>query len=392
MKTPRIANAVGHIDDDLISAAAESKNKTGHNYRLKRISAAACFAVLIIAGTAILPSFFKKDGSSTDKYKYQIAGTEADMEWPWKYKTNAEKYRVINFNGKRYNIKSGNTIGADNFGSSLGFCEAEGIDTYTDKRYTEIFEIRKINGVSEEKMIAAGNASGFYVYAVDGQTKPDTFGEILDLYGLSQNLEFRQIANCEGYDEKGYLSLNDDTFIWQILSNCRDAKLYKESDSFDWGKCNYLAFTVTSEALGVYKNVVCISEDGYFETNIFDYSYIYFIGEEAAAQIIDYALNNSDTAEFSPYALTVSGTLTEIGDGYVLIDDTVLCRNPKAATVYKVFTDDIRAKRCIECACVKVGDTVVVKYEGEISENNEVSGAYSIYAGILKDGDVLTAE
>ena len=50
--------------------------------------------------------------------------------------------------------------------------------------------------------------------------------------------------------------------------------------------------------------------------------------------IIEYAMNNSDEAEFSPYALTVSGTLTEIGNGYILIDDTVLCKNAEDGTIY----------------------------------------------------------
>lgn len=64
-------------------------------------------------------------------------------------------------------------------------------------------------------------------------------------------------------------------------------------------------------------------------TNILNYSCSYFIGKDAAEKIIEYAMNNSDEAEFSPYALTVSGTLTEIGNGYILIDDTVLCKMQK---------------------------------------------------------------
>ena len=46
MKTPRMANSVGHIDDDLITAAAESKKKIKPNW-MKLGSLAACFAVLV---------------------------------------------------------------------------------------------------------------------------------------------------------------------------------------------------------------------------------------------------------------------------------------------------------------------------------------------------------
>lgn len=73
MKTPRIANAIGYIDDDLVMDAAESKEKTKRKPWLKWGSIAAAFAVLVVAGNAILPSLFDGDGSSSGKYKYQIS-------------------------------------------------------------------------------------------------------------------------------------------------------------------------------------------------------------------------------------------------------------------------------------------------------------------------------
>ena len=73
--------------------------------------------------------------------------------------------------------------------------------------------IRKINGVSEEKLVAAGNASGFYVYMLDDVTKPATFGEVMDLYGLEQNLEFNHFVVYEGYDEKDSFDVRDDAYI-----------------------------------------------------------------------------------------------------------------------------------------------------------------------------------
>ena len=143
----------------------------------------------------------------------------------------------------------------------------------------------------------------------------------------------------------------------------------------------------------MYNGVVYISDDGYFATNIFDYSYIYFIGEDAAEKIINYAKSNSDKAEPELYyTLTVSGTLTEIGDGYIKIDDSVLCKNKGYGTVYKIFTGDIRMKRCIECFNFEIGDTVGIKYEGIISESNEIIGAYSMYKGTLVDGDLAIPE
>ena len=60
MKTPRIINSVGHIDDDLITAATENKKKSKFSPWLKWGSIAACFAVIVIAGKALLQSLLKK--------------------------------------------------------------------------------------------------------------------------------------------------------------------------------------------------------------------------------------------------------------------------------------------------------------------------------------------
>ncbi len=398
MKRKKISETIDNINPKYIDEATEyiPKAKTTSKSWLKWGSLVACFVVLVVASFAIIPSFFDDDNivdnTNDGKYKYYVSGSEVDIEWPWEYKTNAEKYHNIVFDGKQYVIKSLNAVSTNSLGETLGTCEAEGVDSYTDKKYNETFEVRKLNGVSAEKLIAVGNDTGFYVYTIDDSEKPSTFGKMLELYGLTQTLEFNRFTKYEGYDDKGYFSLNSDEYIWQILSGCRDAQLDNQSDSFDRSNRNYLTFTATSDALGVYKRVVYISEDGYFATNILNYSCSYFIGTDAAGKIIEYALNNSDKAEFSPYALTISGTLVEIGNGYVLIDDTVLCKNAEDGTVYKVYTNDLRVLRCIEYASIKVGDTVVVKYDGEISESNEVTGAYSMYKGTLEDGDLLIEE
>lgn len=58
MKIPRIANAINHIDDELVNSAnrAESAKKNSWPW-LRWVSVAACLAVLILAATAILSLF-----------------------------------------------------------------------------------------------------------------------------------------------------------------------------------------------------------------------------------------------------------------------------------------------------------------------------------------------
>ena len=93
---------------------------------------------------------------------------------------------------------------------------------------------------------------------------------------------------------------------------------------------------------------------------------------------------------------SIAGTLTEIGDGYVLIDDAVLCRNKDDGIVYRVLTDDIRIRRCLEwLGGFKAGDLVVVEYEGSIDDSNAntVRGAFSLQKGSLEaNGAVAVPE
>ena len=240
-------------------------------------------------------------------------------------------------------------------------------------------------------MVAAGNDQGFYVYMVSDFKNPATVGELLENYNLRQNMRLDHFSENTGDDENSDYSIEDDSYIWDVLTGCSDAKLCQD-DVFNKDGTGYIAFCVSSEALGVYKKVIYISESGYLETNILDYGYTYYIGEKTAREIIDYARKNGNKAEKVVYEASIEGTLTEIGDGYVLIDDSVLCEDAGKGKVYKVYTDDIRMRRCIELGNIQTGDIVSAKYDGDISENNEVSGAYSIYTGTLTGGGIAIPE
>lgn len=55
MKTPRIVNSVGHIDDDLINDALKSEKSSKKNVWIKWTSLAACFAVVLIVAVVAGP-------------------------------------------------------------------------------------------------------------------------------------------------------------------------------------------------------------------------------------------------------------------------------------------------------------------------------------------------
>ena len=64
MKTPRIVNAIGHIDDDLINSATKSKKVAKKNIWIKWTSLVASFAIIIIVAAVAVPTLFR-DGNTT---------------------------------------------------------------------------------------------------------------------------------------------------------------------------------------------------------------------------------------------------------------------------------------------------------------------------------------
>lgn len=103
---------------------------------------------------------------------------------------------------------------------------------------------------------------------------------------------------------------------------------------------------------------------------------------------LEYGSAHSDLLDLS------DDEVTEIGDGYVLIDDTVLCKDKKDGMVFKVLTDELIIRRYLECTNIKVGDTVAVKFQTEIvlGEDNTVSGAISMYKGKVTDDGIAVPE
>ena len=266
MKTPRISEAIGNLPEDLVNGAVTYKRTSKKKSFIKWGSIAACFMVMVMAAALIVPMFLGGDpisiGGIDRDYKGVISGSEGDIEFPWEYKLTYEKYYTVKYNGNDYRTRA-RAINESLLGEILGTCTAQGVDSYTDKTYTETFNVRKINGVSEEKMIAVGMDNEYYVYFNDEVKCPATFGELLDAYNLSETLPLVKFSVNEGYKEKGYYQITDDEYIWQVLSECRNAEFYAENDKWSRGDRNYLSFTATSEELGVYKKVFYITEDGY---------------------------------------------------------------------------------------------------------------------------------
>ena len=398
MTNKNIYMSLGGLDPELIAKAApaEKVQKKKNRTWVKWTSMAACLVIFVMVGALIIPTLVGDSvtiGGIDRIYGTEISGNEGGFIFPWEYMTYDEKYTIIKFDGKEYRTRS-RTIDEALLGSVIGTCTAKGTDFYTDKTYSETFDVRKINGISEDMVVAVDMDGSYYVYANIKAKQPETFGELLDAYNLSETIPLVKFSVNKGNKEKGYYQITDDAYIWQILSECRDAKPYADADNWRINDRKSLSFTATSDVLGVYKRVFYITEDGYIFTNVFDYGYVYFIGVEKANSIISYAKDNASKTEREPYEYRIGGTITEIGDGYILIDDTILCKDKNDGMVFKILTDEFQIKRYLEFRQFKVGDTVVVRFQNEIvlGENNTVDGAVSMYKGIVSNGGLSVPE
>lgn len=375
-----LVDTIGEMDDRFIREAAPMVRKKKSWYRWTAV-AAAC--LVLVAGLLALPML--QGGQFDGRYKYTFAQQEAAaLVLRWEDKTLSERYLTMTFGETQY-ITRGMAIDATKLGAELGICKASGYDVYTDQTYHQEFAVYEIVGIQDEKLVAVCMEGTYYVFRMDQFDPPATLGELMEIYNLADNLPLTSFTDHSGRKETCYTLENDDV-IWQILQECADAPVVEEDFRADG---NYLSFTATSEALGIYKRVWYVTEDGYVKTNALDYGYVYFIGTEAAGQITDYALTNATETEPEPYTNFVAGTITEIGDGYILVNDAVLCWNERDGMEFEVLNTDPVFYRWFKYYNFQVGDVVFIQYRGAMEEGNVIPGAYSISKAILADGQIL---
>ena len=233
----------------------------------------------------------------------------------------------------------------------------------------------------------------FYPFKYDEYVPPATLGEVLDHYSLPQTLALSKFGVYDDGEETGYYSLSDDDYIWQTLAECHDAQFVEDEAGSRLSR-DRITFTATSEALGVYKRAFYVTEDGYISTNVFDWAYTFYIGEDVTTEIISYAKKNAVKVEREPYTYSLAGTLTEIGDGYILVDDSILCADEDDGMVFKVLTSDLRIGRYLDYREVRTGSIVTITFTEPVNveDGNVVSGAVSMAKGFFYDGGVAVPE
>ena len=414
MKKKRISDIISNLDENIIEEATTyQKSKVSKKTIMMRWTAACAACLIVIVGVAIaIPQFFNNNdadkpeangkivsiGGITREYKKDINISEnnATIVWPWKYLEIQNQYPYFDFNGKKYELHA-SSIDQSYIGENLGEVTAYGYDeTEDDKKYQKTFKIYSVKSVRTDFFVAL-YMDNKYVMFMDSNyiSPPSTLGNLINNFNLTENIELKRFENYTNYKgDKGtaYYNTKNGDKIWEELLKVADTPcLIEDVDLWLRGEREFTSFTMTSEALGIYKKVMYITNDGYLSTNIFGPGYVYVIGEGVANKIINCAMENAVKTESEPYNYNYSlaGTITEIGKDYFLIDDSILCENQDDGMAFRVDAKDMKIWKYIDGGYIEVGDIVSVDFYDEIDvkNGNLIKDAYRIATSVYITDD-----
>ncbi len=409
MKKNIISDAITHISSDYIEQAAEYT--VVRRQRMPRCVKwgvlAACAALIFAAvGHIGMPRDIPDNGGADTvtvedlnrPYReFTVQALNMAVAWQWQYLTVPERYLSIDIDGVNF-IRLGEELDATVIREKIGTYEAVGDNEpyeTPEGGYRERFDAYTIQAISPAYMVALKMEDDYYCFISDiarAQLAQAGWGEVLDTYGLSDAIRFGAFARyTNGRDPEGFM-LEDDAYVWEVLQSCTAAAFVSPSE---WSRAEeYYSFSVTSDVYGIYKKAFYVTPDGYIWTNILDVECIYDIGKEAADKIIAYLRDKGEPTALKAYQQTVVGTVTEITQDYLLVDDSVLCTDANDGIVFTVMLNDLKINRYVDTNQIRVGDTVEIVYKGSIDTENGyvIDSAYAAAPVAIADGVVAVTE
>ncbi len=393
MKKQKISEVLNNLNEDVIKEAiAYEKQPVSHRPRIIKIIAVCAACLVLIASGAFI--FLKLQSEKT--YITYIGGVEREYKktgevsytedvayiWPWEYLDLHSQYTHVDFNGKKYTRHSAN-VDKSHIGESLGVIEAFGFDPIDDdKQYSKSFEFFKVNAISGDTFIAAYMGDRYVLFKDDGYTPPATLGEFINQFDLTKNLELKCFYDYKSNERLDYYKTPDSEDIWEQLIKCADTPLCEEEiDLWLSAKRDFIAFDLESDLLGIYVGLggVDVTTDGYLEFSMFGRDHTYYIGEDAANNIISIAKKNATKSKREQYE-NVTGYVTAIEKDYILVDDSAFCKNTEDGMVFKITVGEKRLKGYVEVEELEVGDLVCVEFKGMVDTDNGnlITNVYNI--------------
>ena len=325
---------------------------------------------------------------------------ESAIEWGWEDMTDGERYTNLDLDGETYHMRG--TV-ANYLGEWLESGEAYGFAWDQDNtRHGISCEIYALTFSPDHSVVAVQFAGSREIYRFERERDydpPKTLGEFMETRKLSEvlpltTLYYSRWESGSAVSDKYSLSAEHSRAVWDILAKYGEAPF---ADAYKYYYDNEdIGFSATSDVLGIRNRSFTVNAEGYIITNIEQYGYYYFIGVDAAREVIDYvkAHMTDPLPEEKPTVYAIVGTVTEIGDGYIKVDDSIMMKNPEEGLMFTVDTTDKRLSRVVNLL-ISVGDHVLITYDGRVSEDGSllVENAASIQeAWITEGGDVLIPE
>lgn len=412
-----LLDAVGKIDGSLVEEAVALQTGDARKRKVAAcLAAAAVLVVLVAAGVltsgkwmsrkppvAVRPTADSegrllwvddRERGGIEPYRREVA-----IVWPWEVQTITEQYRTLVWNGQEYIGGRQVEIREELLGASLGAGDARGYDEYNEKEYVLECEVREISGILPQLSVAVQLEDSYYVFDNSEYDPPQILGEFLEGYSLPETLPLTLFTHYDkDRESKGRYALSKECSdqIWTWIGECGATPFY-EWQTGDYETLyagGYLGFQASSEALGLQNLAFYVTSTGYLWTNICGWAYSFNIGEEVAGEIIAYALEHARQAAQEPkYYLT--GEVTEIGENYFKLDDTLMMKHPEEGKEFTILTEDIRILRYFAQGEVREGDMVSVEYDGLIyaEEPEVVRGPLSMSKVFVdRNGQILIPE
>ena len=413
---------MSEIDDELLLRAENSavvKNK-GNSYKKWAILAAALVVVCAISLTVGFFYINEKNQNINDtedilqvpifdvywvdnraRNNKNIAFNEsAAIIFPWSELEVYEKYTSMLMNEEKYSARSsyyGGEVLANQIGKKLADAECSGYDIYEDKSYKIACEAFEIIGVDSNRIVAVKyhDYEGYYAFIKDEHQAPETLGELIDALNLTENIKLNSFY-YDSYDNEIYALSNEKSAeLWNIIKKYANAPICSDEAYRDSYSSNTkISFSLNSNTLGVYNLSFAFTESGYLRTNIENYGYIYNIGKDAVDEIVDFALKNR-LLILLPEKQYLTGTVTEVGEDYIKVDDSIMMKNTDDGIEFTVYTNSRnKLKWLIEIKRFKVGDTVRIEHSYLLKDSyTKIENAVSIdKCQITSDGQIIIAE
>lgn len=207
--------------------------------------------------------------------------TEEFFEVPqWDEKTISEQFVEFTADDMVY-VTRCSKIPNEHIGEKLYDVVVTGYDDYADEiRYADA-SVYRINDISEECAVSVRFQGYDEGYVYTGRSYfPETLGELMDALNLKETISFHTLCPAQG---GAGITDYDRSLLMALLQDHRDLARV-EDDAY-----HKPLFSVSTniDLLGITNKSLKVTEDGYLITNIMEWGYAFYIGEETATELAE---------------------------------------------------------------------------------------------------------